>query len=71
MGKRSGSGIWIRDEQLGSYFLELRNHFFGKILKFIDADPGWKNLDPGSGMEKSRIRDPGPGIKIPDPQHWR
>jgi hypothetical protein len=46
----------IRDEQPGSYFLELRNHFiafFGvKILKFFDEDPG-------SGMEKSRIRDPG------------
>jgi hypothetical protein len=53
----------IRDEQPGSYFLELKNHCFGffgvKILKFFDADPG-------SGMEtirirdrKSRIRDPG------------
>ncbi len=46
-----------------------------KILKFFDADPdrnrdpgsvrswiwdpGWKNLDPGSG------------INIPDPTHWR
>jgi hypothetical protein len=59
----SGSGI--RDEQPGSYFLELRNHFFGvKILKFFDEDPGSgirdeDNSDPGSGMEKSRIRDPG------------
>jgi hypothetical protein len=48
-----GSGI--RDEQPGLYFLELRNHFFGffgvKILKIFDEDPG-------SGMEKSRIRDP-------------
>jgi hypothetical protein len=33
-------------------------------------DPGWKNSDPGSGMEKSRIRDQGSGINIPDPQHW-
>jgi hypothetical protein len=61
-----GSGI--RDEQPGSYFLELRNHFFGvKILKFFDGDPG-------SGMETVRIRDPGwkkvgSGINIPDPQH--
>ncbi len=32
--------------------------FFGvKILKFFDADPGWRQF--GSGMEKSRIRDPG------------
>jgi len=49
----SGSGI--RDEQPGSYFLELRNHFFAffgvKILKFFDEDPG-------SGMETVRIRDP-------------
>jgi hypothetical protein len=56
MGRRSASGSGIRDEQLGSYFLELRNNFFGyfgfKILKFFDADPG-------SGMETVRIRDPG------------
>jgi hypothetical protein len=41
--------------------------FWVKILKFFDADPG-------SGMEKFRIRDgkntgPGVGINIPDPQH--
>ncbi len=59
----SGSGIW--DEQPGSYFLELRNHFFWvKTLKFFDADPGsgirdGDSSDPGSGMEKRRIRDPG------------
>jgi hypothetical protein len=62
MGKKtgSGSGIRIRDEQPGSYFLELRNHFFG--LKYLDSLMRiWdeKNSDPGSGMEKSRIRDPG------------
>jgi hypothetical protein len=34
------------------------------VLKFLDADPGWKQF--GSGMEKSRIRDK----KIPDPQQW-
>jgi hypothetical protein len=51
MGKKSGSGSGIRDEQPGSYFLELRNHFFWiKILKFFDANPG-------SGMETIRIRD--------------
>jgi hypothetical protein len=63
--------IRIRDEQPGSYFLELRNHFFAffgvKILKFFDEDPG-------SGMETVRIRDgkksdPGYGINIPDPPH--
>jgi hypothetical protein len=54
--RKSASGSGIRDEQPGSYFLELRNHFFAflgvKILKFFDEDPG-------SGMETVRIRDPG------------
>jgi hypothetical protein len=71
MGRKSASGSGIRDEQPGSYFLELRNHFlffFGiKILKFFDEDPG-------SGMETVRIGDPGwkkvgSEINIPDPQH--
>jgi hypothetical protein len=53
MGTKSASGSGIRHEQPGSYFLELRNHFFGvKILKFFDADPG-------SGMETVRVRDSG------------
>jgi hypothetical protein len=40
-------GSEIRDEQSGSYFLELRNHFFGvKNTKVLDADPGWISLDP-------------------------
>jgi hypothetical protein len=42
--------IRIRDEQPGSYFLELRNLFFG--LKYSN---------PESGMEKIRIRDKHPG----------
>jgi hypothetical protein len=62
-GRKSASGSGIRDEQTGSYFLELRNHFFAflgvKILKFFDEDPGWRQF--GSGMEKSRIRDKHPG----------
>jgi hypothetical protein len=68
MGRKSAFGSGIRDEQPGSYFIELRNHFFGvKILKFFDADPG-------SGMETVRIRDPGwknvgSGINIRDPQY--
>jgi hypothetical protein len=50
MVKKSGpgSGIRIRDEQPGSYFRELRNHFLGLIF----------NVDLGSGMKKIRIRDP-------------
>jgi hypothetical protein len=53
MGKKLGSesGIRIRDEQPGSYFLELRNHFLGLKYFFV--------ADPGSWMEKIRIRDPG------------
>jgi hypothetical protein len=50
-----GSGI--RNGQPGSYFRELRNIFFAvKILKFLNADPGWKKI--------------GSEINIPDPQHW-
>ncbi len=56
MGRKSASRAGIRDEQSGSYFPELWNHFFVfflvKILKFFD-------VDPGSGMETVRIRDPG------------
>jgi hypothetical protein len=54
--------IWIRirDEQPGSYFSEIRNHFFRlKHLKFFDADPGWKKF--GSGIENIRIQDNHPG----------
>jgi hypothetical protein len=54
MDRKSASGSGIRDEQPGSYFLELRNRFFGffgvKILKIFDEAPG-------SGMETVRIRD--------------
>ncbi len=55
MGRKSASGSGIRDEQPGSYFLELRNHFLVVL-----------GLKCGSGMEtdwirdgKSRIWDPG------------
>ncbi len=47
--------IRIRDEQPGSYFRELSNNFWVKILESFDADPGWKKI--------------GSGINIPDPQH--
>jgi hypothetical protein len=63
MGRKSESGSGIRDEQPGLYFLELRNHFlvfFGlkylhSLMRIRDGD----SPDPGSGMEKSQIRDPG------------
>jgi hypothetical protein len=41
----------------------LETIFWGKILKFFDADPGYGNLFyPGCGKEKL-----GSGINIPDP----
>jgi hypothetical protein len=63
--KKSGSGSVIRNEDLRTFFRDPRNSFSGavKILKFFDADPdpgygifltldpGWKNLDPGSGIK--------------------
>jgi hypothetical protein len=60
MVRKSASGSGFRDEQPGSYFLELRNHFFGFLgLKYLNSlmrirDPGWKKV--GSG-----IRDKHPG----------
>ncbi len=73
MGKKSGSGSGIRNEQPGSYFLELRNHFLG--LKYLNSlmrirDPGWKQF--GSGIWDGKNSDPGYGMEkswIPDPQH--
>jgi hypothetical protein len=57
IGKKSGfrSGIRIRDGKPGSYFLELRNHFFW--LKYLNSLMRMRN--PTSGMEKIQIRDPG------------
>jgi hypothetical protein len=71
MGKKSGSGSGIRDEQPGSYFLELRNHFFW--LNYLNSlmrirDPGWKQF--GSGIWDGKKTNPGSGINIPDPKHW-
>jgi hypothetical protein len=56
MGKKSGSGSGISNPD---YISEsLKTIFWVKILKFSYADPGWKNSDPRSGMEKILIRDP-------------
>jgi hypothetical protein len=46
--------IRIRDDKPGSYFRELRNQpiVWDRIFKLFDGDPG-------SAMEKIRIRDPG------------
>ncbi len=51
MGKKSGSGSGMNNSDLISESLE--TIFWFKILKFFDADPGWKKL--------------GSGINIPDP----
>jgi hypothetical protein len=69
MGRKPASGSGIRDEQPGSYFLELRNHFFG--LKYLNSlmrirDPGWRQFgsgiqDPGWKKVGSGIRDKHPG----------
>jgi hypothetical protein len=66
--------IRIRDEQPGSYFLELRKHFFLLFLglKYLNSlmriqDPGWRQF--GSGIRDGKNLDPGSGINIPDPQH--
>ncbi len=59
--------IRIRDEQPGSYFLELRNHFFPffgvkiQILWWGSGIRDGDSSDPGSGMKKNRIRDKHPG----------
>ncbi len=46
----------------GSYFLELKNHFFGlKYTNSLMRIRDGVSSDPGSGMGKSRIRDKHPG----------
>jgi hypothetical protein len=39
----------------------LETVFWVKILKFFDADPGWKNSDLGWKKSGSEIRDKHPG----------
>jgi hypothetical protein len=45
MGKKSEFGSGINNPDHISE--RLQTTFWVKILKFFDADPGWKNLDPG------------------------
>jgi hypothetical protein len=63
MGKKSGSGSEMNNPD----HVSKETIFWVKILKFFDADPGWKKF--GSGMEKSRIPGSAIGKNIPDPQH--
>jgi hypothetical protein len=71
---RLGASIRIRDEQPGSYCLELRIHFFTFWgLKYLSSlmrirDPGLRQF--GSGIRDGKKSDPGSGIDIPDPPHW-
>jgi hypothetical protein len=66
-GKKSGSGIRIRDEQPGSYFLELTNHCFG--LKYLNSLMRIRDGNKlGSGIRDPRWKKVGSGINIPDPQ---
>jgi hypothetical protein len=65
MVKQTGSGSGITTRII--FPRAQKPIFWVKILKLFNADPG-------SGMEKTRIRDPGwkkfgSGINIPDPQH--
>jgi hypothetical protein len=63
MGRKSASGSGMNNP--GSYVLELRNHFLGFLgLKYLNSLMRIRDRDrsdPGSGMEKSRIRDKHPG----------
>jgi hypothetical protein len=52
MGKKSGFGLGMNKKISES----LETIFWVNILKFFDADPGWKKF--------------GSGINIPDPQRW-
>ncbi len=59
-----GSGSWIRDlgpfgPLPGSYFRELRNHFF--VLKYLNSLIRIRN---------AKNSDPVSGINIPNPQQW-
>jgi hypothetical protein len=60
-------GCKIRDEQLGSYFLELRNHFFS--LKYLNSL--MRMEDFGSGIGDAGWKKVGSEINIPDPQHGK
>ncbi len=45
----------------------LETIFWVKILKFFDADPGWKKC--GSGIRDEKNLYPGSGMNIRNPQH--
>jgi hypothetical protein len=50
MGKKSGSGSGMNNQDHMSESLE--SIFLVKILKFFDADPGWKKFGSGINMRR-------------------
>jgi hypothetical protein len=76
MGKKSGSGSGMNIPDHISESLETFKYLNSlmrirdgekKILKFFDANPGWKKFISGIWDEKKS--DPGTGLNIPDPQY--
>ena len=75
MDRKSASGSGIRDEQPGSFFLEVTKHFFYGIFKFFSADPDWRQFgcgiwDPGSGIRDGKMSLTASGINMPDSQQF-
>jgi hypothetical protein len=78
MGRKSASGSGIRDEQPGSYFLEVQSIFFW--MKYLNSlvrirDLGWRlfgcgNWDPGSGIRDGKMSLTASGINMPDSQQF-
>jgi hypothetical protein len=56
MGKKSGSGTEMNNAD-NIFPEDLETIFWVKILKFFNADPGWKRF--GSGMRDGKSSDPG------------
>ncbi len=68
MGRISASGSEMNNPDHVFYSLETI-YFWVTILKFFDADPGWRQF--GSWIRNGKKSGPGSGINIPDPQHIR
>jgi hypothetical protein len=61
MGKMSGSGFGINNPDHISDSLE--TIFWVKILKFFDADPGWKKFGSATLADTDLALSRGPGQK--------
>jgi hypothetical protein len=78
MGRKSASGSGIRDEQPGSYFLEVKKDFFG--MEYLNSlvrirDLGWRLFgcgiwDPGFGIRDGKMSLTASGINMPDSQQF-